>query len=353
MQSKRLLLGVVLGGISLSAGVGAVRCYSHRNDIVVADQKEIVLNVNGSGDAEKLLSKDVLANKSVIDVPTAVKDSSLQRDRVLNINSTKSKEVIDVHPQVTVETGVNSGNRNVEAKYTGITKSSVQTKDKSKAIRSGHASEAKKPNLTTDDRFQVEQIIAQITKDRRAHALRPQVLKLAIVAYQRSTKMGIKPNKPIITLIDYSLPSVQKRLWVIDLERRKILFCSLVAHGKNSGKSRYARTFSNRNGSLMSSLGVFMTEDTYFGKDGYSLRLQGLERGVNDNAKKRYIVMHGSPYVSEWIAAKTGRVGCSWGCPAVEPHLAKPIINTIKGGSLIFSFYPDSKWLKHSPFLHS
>ncbi len=103
---------------------------------------------------------------------------------------------------------------------------------------------------------------------------------------------------------------------------------------------------------LMSSLGLFLTEDTYFGRDGYSLRLKGLERGINDNAKSRYIVMHGSPYVNEQVAAKMGRIGLSFGCPAVEPQLAKPIINTIKGGNLIFAFYPDRQWLKHSYFLH-
>lgn len=194
-------------------------------------------------------------------------------------------------------------------------------------------------------------LIRRIKNSPGAEQLNPQTLALAIQAYQRSLKNGITPQKPLITIIDYSLPSSQKRLWVIDLNRGKVLYNSLVAHGKNSGRGRFAKHFSNRAQSLQTSLGVFLTEDTYFGRDGFSLRLEGLERGINDNAKKRFIVIHGAPYVSQKTVARTGKVGCSWGCPAVEPQLAKPIIDTIKDGSLVFAFYPDKTYLKNSRFL--
>jgi hypothetical protein len=181
--------------------------------------------------------------------------------------------------------------------------------------------------------------------------LKPNVLKLAINAFNKAKKIGIKINRPIITIIDYTLASTQKRLWVIDIDNRQILHTSLVAHGKHSGEN-YAKYFSNTTGSLQTSIGVFLTENTYIGKEGYSLRIQGLESGFNDKAKSRAIVMHGANYVSGKTANSLGRVGRSWGCPAVERQLAKPIINTIKDGTIIFSFYTDKNWLKNSQFIN-
>jgi L,D-transpeptidase catalytic domain. len=180
--------------------------------------------------------------------------------------------------------------------------------------------------------------------------LKPSVLKLGIDAFLNTKKLGIHTREPIITLIDYSLPSSEKRLWVIDLKQDKILYTSMVAHGKNSG-SHYTTKFSNQVGSLKTSLGVFLTAQTYFGRDGYSLKVKGLERGFNDNAESRYIVLHGANYVSKKYLLSKGRTGRSWGCPAVENHLAKPIIDTIKDGTLIVSFYPDRKWLSKSKFV--
>lgn len=185
----------------------------------------------------------------------------------------------------------------------------------------------------------------------KTYNLKPSVIKLAIEAFYNAHKLGIHTKKPIVTVIDYSLPSTQKRLWVVDLKSDTILHTSMVAHGKYSGENHTTK-FSNRIGSLQTSLGLFLTENTYFGRDGYSLRIEGLEDGFNNNAKVRTIVLHGAPYVSNQFAKAAGRVGKSWGCPAVEKPLAEPIINTIKNGTLIFSFYPDKEWLSRSRFIN-
>ena len=128
---------------------------------------------------------------------------------------------------------------------------------------------------------------------------------------------------------------------------------SLVAHGKGSGNNITASRFSDKPGTLASSLGLFVTEGTYFGKHGYSLKLRGLEAGFNQNAKSRGIVIHAANYVNDNVATINGGVGRSWGCPAVDKKVAKPLIDTIKGGSLVFAYYPDSKWLKQSEFLNA
>ena len=150
--------------------------------------------------------------------------------------------------------------------------------------------------------------------------------------------------------IDYSLASTAPRLWVFDLENNKLLFREVVAHGQGTGENM-ARVFSNRDGSHQSSLGLFRTADTYQGRNGYSLRMVGLEPGVNDAAMARAIVMHGAPYVNVGNAQKQGRLGRSWGCPALRPEVAKQVIDSLKNGQMIFAYYPDSNWLTHSPFL--
>lgn len=184
----------------------------------------------------------------------------------------------------------------------------------------------------------------------QAPALDPEVLAFALEASTCAAKQGIAES-PILTVIDYSLPSTRPRLWVLDLERKKLLFRELVSHGVNTGEN-YARLFSNRKGSRQSSLGLFLTEQTYVGRNGYSLRLHGLERGVNHRALERTIVMHGAWYVSETFAEEHGRLGRSWGCPALERHVAPEVIDTIKDGSLLFVYYPDKNWLRSSPFLN-
>jgi hypothetical protein len=178
---------------------------------------------------------------------------------------------------------------------------------------------------------------------------RPEVLELAMRAWRCGLADG-DFSSPILTVIDYSLPSTEPRLWVIDVPRHVILHRELVAHGEGSG-DKYAIAFSNIPGSRQSSLGLFRTEDTYIGGSGYSLRLNGLEPGVNDLAMERNIVVHGADYVEPETIAQFGRLGRSWGCPALGREVARSVIDDIKGGSAVFAYYPDAYWLQASRFL--
>jgi hypothetical protein len=183
-----------------------------------------------------------------------------------------------------------------------------------------------------------------------APSANPEVLALATRAADCARRQGLLDGFHRLAVIDYSLPSTKPRLWVFDVDRGRVLFQELVAHGRNTG-DQIAAHFSNAEGSRMSSLGLFQTADTYYGHNGYSLRLRGLDAGFNDNALARAIVMHGAPYVSEAIAERLGRLGRSWGCPAVRQEVAQVMIDTLKGGALLFAYYPDRKWLTESPLL--
>jgi hypothetical protein len=152
-------------------------------------------------------------------------------------------------------------------------------------------------------------------------------------------------------VIDYSLPSTEPRLWVIDVQRHQVLYHELVAHGEGSGGAQ-AVAFSNELGSHQSSLGLFRTDEAYRGRFGYSLRISGLEPGINDRARARAIVVHGSSDVSPAFAAEWGMIGRSWGCPALPEDVAAKVIDTIAGGSAIFAYYPDAHWLHESRYLH-
>ncbi|KPJ67887.1 MAG: hypothetical protein AMJ43_02780 [Coxiella sp. DG_40] len=183
--------------------------------------------------------------------------------------------------------------------------------------------------------------------------LRPQVLQLAFKAYNCALLKGIKDDKQILTIIDYSLPSSIKRLWIFDLKNKVVLFNTLVAHGIMTGNNKgEAIHFSDQPHSLESSIGLFMTEGSYEGKDGYSLKLKGLEKNFNDEAEQRHIIIHGAWYVSENIVKRYGKIGRSWGCPALDLQIVKPIIDSIKDGTLLFAYFPNPKWLAQSTFLH-
>ena len=177
----------------------------------------------------------------------------------------------------------------------------------------------------------------------------PGVLGLAARAAECARRKGLLDGFNHLAVIDYSRPSTQPRLWVFDLQQSRLMFEELVAHGRNTGEG-LARHFSNVEGSKMSSLGLYQAADTYYGSNGYSLRLRGLDPGFNDNALSRAIVMHGAPYVSQAIADRLGRLGRSWGCPALRPEVARTVIDTLKGGALLFAYYPDRKWLAESPY---
>lgn len=179
---------------------------------------------------------------------------------------------------------------------------------------------------------------------------RREVLDLALQAFRCGTREGRFP-RPVLTVIDYSLPSTEPRLWVIDLRRKRVLHHELVAHGDRSGDTM-AVAFSNEIGSHQSSLGLFRTDETYTGSYGYALRLTGLEPGVNDNARERAIVVHGASYVSRATIAQWGRIGTTWGCPGLPEDVAPQVIDEIAGGSALFAYYPDEAWLRTSRYLH-
>ncbi len=185
----------------------------------------------------------------------------------------------------------------------------------------------------------------------QAPGLRPEVLKLALNAMSSAAKRGLVSRQDLLTVIDYSLPSTQPRLFTFDLTSQHLVFLELVAHGKNSGANTTAH-FSNDLGSEASSLGLFVTGGTYFGANGLSMRLRGLEAGFNDSAWARMIVMHGASYVNELTTRVLGRLGRSWGCPAVRREIAPKMIHKLKNGTAIFSYYPDPDWLKTSVFLN-
>lgn len=149
-------------------------------------------------------------------------------------------------------------------------------------------------------------------------------------------------EKNILTIVDFSLSSTKKRLWVIDLEKNSILFQTLVAHGRNTGEE-FANEFSNQESSYKSSLGFYATGEIYNGKHGLSLKLDGLDKGLNDNARERAVVIHGADYVSESFIKQNKRLGRSQGCPAIPVEMNAKIINIIKDKSCLFIYHPSKK----------
>lgn len=177
--------------------------------------------------------------------------------------------------------------------------------------------------------------------------LSAQAYHKAMAGFLNLLAVGAIPNPGILSIIDFSLPSTQKRLFVLDTYSGKLLFNTLVAHGRNSGKL-VATRFSNRRNSFMSSLGFYVTGDTFIGQHGYSLRLEGMEKGWNDNVYNRSIIMHPADYVSEDHIRQWGFLGRSEGCPAIPQQLDRPIIDVIRGGSCLFVYSPDKKYLHQS-----
>jgi L,D-transpeptidase-like protein len=172
----------------------------------------------------------------------------------------------------------------------------------------------------------------------QADGLSSEALHAALSSWESLRAQG-EVTRPILSVIDYGLPSTAKRLWVFDLTSGRLLYNELVAHGRNSGED-VALFFSNEEGSLMTSLGAFVTGAAYDGKNGYSLRLRGIEPALNDRAEARAIVLHGAPYVDEVFAHEHGRLGRSHGCPAVRVEVARELIDEIKDGSVIYAWHP-------------
>ena len=193
-----------------------------------------------------------------------------------------------------------------------------------------------------------ESIVADLSA--RAPALDRQVLRHAVSAMHCAVSHGADPAARL-AVIDFSLPSSERRMWIFDLERREVLLTDYVAHGNKSGDN-HASAFSNVIGSHQSSLGLFRAAESYQGKHGYSLRMDGLEPGVNDRARERAIVIHGADYVDPTWISKQGRIGRSQGCPAVRPEIARMVVDTLKGGQFVFAWYPDQQWLQSSAYLN-
>lgn len=174
-----------------------------------------------------------------------------------------------------------------------------------------------------------------------------EVFRDSMVGYERIIN---KEREGIVTIIDYSKPSNEERFYVVDIDRGRIVYKSLVAHARNSGGER-ATSFSNVVNSRKTSVGFYLTGETYYGKNGYSLRLDGLEKGINDNARKRDIVIHGADYATEDFIRRYGRLGRSWGCPALPRGLNRKVIDEIKGGSVIFVYGEDRGYEERSAIL--
>lgn len=181
--------------------------------------------------------------------------------------------------------------------------------------------------------------------------LQKKVLELALKGFNKLSVRGKLNRDSILSIVDFSKSSREKRLYVIDLKNAKLLFNTYVAHGRNSG-AEFARSFSNIMASNKSSLGFYITNQTYKGENGYSLRLQGVERNINDKAYRRAIVMHGAAYANEQYLAERGILGRSFGCPAIPMDEHAAIIDAIKGGSCLFIYSPDKKYIKQSTVLN-
>ncbi len=182
--------------------------------------------------------------------------------------------------------------------------------------------------------------------------LSKQTFDYAMKGFNNLLRLGKLDNENIISIVDFSLPSYKKRLFVIDLSLAKVVFNTYVAHGVNSGAAM-ASEFSNKPESNKSSLGFYETLNTYLGGHGYSLRLEGLEKGINDNANRRDIVIHGADYVNEDLIRSQGYIGRSWGCPALPENLYKPIINKIKDGTCLFIYSPNKYYLSKSRIINA
>lgn len=235
----------------------------------------------------------------------------------------------------------------------GIAKNSIQFNFSSIQLdvdRTEHTGTIEKRELSAEESFALKANMLFQTLDLQSfNAPSEKVFTMALKGYFKMQEEGlIKNNK--LTIVDFSVSSAQKRLWVIDMDKNSVLLESVVAHGKRTG-DEFATTFSNRINSHMSSLGFYKTGEAYQGGNGFSMRLDGLEKGINDNARARAIVIHGADYASPALALKQGRLGRSYGCPAVPNEVNKELIELIKDESCLFIYSAQQEYLKKSRYL--
>ncbi len=210
-------------------------------------------------------------------------------------------------------------------------------------------SSMERPDLSDKKADFIHSIYSSITAS--GSQLSQQVFEIAFSGFDKLQAQGKLSQDSILTIIDFSKSSREKRMHVVDLKSGRLLFNSVVAHGRNSG-DEYAQHFSNQPNSHKSSLGFYVTRGTYSGSNGYSMILNGMEKGFNDKAKDRAIVMHGAAYANENVLYSGQRLGRSYGCPALPQQLNKQVIEKIKGGNCLFIFYPDQQYLNNSKMIN-
>lgn len=242
---------------------------------------------------------------------------------------TKTKKITKVIDTKKAKPAATPPSQSVAIKNVPINKTNVKPSNASVATKNDAPTNQITPQ-TSSESAAMKSILASTT------GLSPNALKLGLNAYQWAVKHG-GVKKPYLTIVDFSIPSKEKRMWVINLNTNKVLMKTLVANGKNSGTYKATR-FSNASGSLESSLGVYVTGVQYYGNDGLSLHVKGLQPGVNSNAYGRAIEFHGAAYVSPSFAAAHGYVGRSWGCFALDKVILPKVIGTIKDGSVVFAY---------------
>ena len=206
-------------------------------------------------------------------------------------------------------------------------------------------------------RAEMRMVVATATSiyadmDLEDSGLSRQAFQSAWIGYYKLKKKGLLKKTNVLTICDFSQSSSNQRMYVIDVRNRRVLYRTYVAHGINSGEE-YANSFSNKMESCKSSLGFYITSRTYTGVNGYSLRIEGVDKGFNDNARKRAIVIHGANYVSMRVVHKYGMMGTTFGCPAIPTEMTTQIIPVVKNGSCFFIYYPSKKYLAQSSVLNS
>lgn len=201
--------------------------------------------------------------------------------------------------------------------------------------------------VTTASTFMIKSLQVYDSLGLEEEGLSKEVFEMALKGMEKLLQAGITQKDNIIAIADFNQPSTSKRLYIIDLDTYELKFRTWVAHGKRSGREM-AEHFSNKIESNQSSPGFYVTRSTYQGKHGYSLRLDGVERGINDNAGRRAIVMHGAEYVNPSIISKLGYIGRSQGCPAIPMELHRPVIDQLKDGACLFIYSPSPKYLERS-----
>lgn len=206
-------------------------------------------------------------------------------------------------------------------------------------------------SITSDNLPITRRISSMVHSIEQGSDIDPRALQLALQGYFNLKRQGLIRREGIITLIDFDKPSFAKRLFIIDIDNGKVLQSSLVAHGKGSGEEM-ATSFSNKSGSNQSSLGFYLTANTYIGRNGYSLVLKGLDHGINDKAQSRSIVIHGADYVSEEYIRMNGRLGRSQGCPALSLDECQVVIDLIKDGSCLFIYHNGQDYASRSAVLN-